>query len=47
MLAQRKRLETLRAEHEVSPDRYLELQEDLDWKQLAVLGDEDSRIDEG
>jgi CPA1 family monovalent cation:H+ antiporter len=46
ILAERKRLEELRANHAIGPDRYLELQEDLDWKQLAVIGDEDRRIDE-
>ncbi|MDO6414983.1 cation:proton antiporter [Sphingomonas sp. BIUV-7] len=46
VLAERRRLDELRAEHVVGPDAYLALQEDLDWKQLAVTGDEDRRIDE-
>lgn len=46
ILAERKRLEQLRADHVIGPDRYLELQEDLDWKQLAVISDEDRRIAE-
>ena len=46
VLAQRAALERLRAEHRIGPDQYLKLQEDLDWKQLAVIGDADRRIEE-
>jgi len=46
VLAQRKRLDDLRDADEIGPNEYLELQEDLDWKQLAVVSDEDRRIDE-
>lgn len=44
--AQRRALERLRDAHAIGPDQYLTLQEDLDWKELAVLGDEDRRIEE-
>lgn len=46
VLAARERLERLRAEHRVGADGYLQLQEELDWKQLAVVSDEDRRIAE-
>lgn len=46
VMAQRDRLETLRAEQRVSGEAYLQLQEDLDWKHLSLLGDEDRRIAE-
>ncbi|WP_072379233.1 cation:proton antiporter [Rhizobium tibeticum] len=46
VLAQRQRLEELRDADRVGPGQYLELQEDLDWKQLAAGSDEDRRITE-
>ena len=46
VLAQRGALERLRDEQRIGPDEYLKLQEDLDWKQLAVVGDADRRIEE-
>ena len=46
VLAQRKRLDELRDADEIGSDQYLELQEDLDWKQLAVVTDEDRRLSE-
>jgi len=46
VLAQRKRLDELRDADLVGPSQYLELQEDLDWKQLAVALDEERRITE-
>jgi monovalent cation/hydrogen antiporter len=46
LLAQRRRLDELRDQNRIGPDHYLELQEDLDWKQLAVIADEDRRITE-
>jgi len=46
VLAQRQRLEELRDADEIGPTQYLELQEDLDWKQLSVETDEERRITE-
>lgn len=46
VLAQRQRLEELRDADRVGPGQYLELQEDLDWQQLAAGSDEDRRITE-
>jgi Na+/H+ antiporter len=47
VLAERTRLEALRASHAIGSDAYLALQEDLDWKQLSVTHDDgDRRIDE-
>jgi len=46
VLAQRLRLDELRAADRIGPEHYLELQECLDWKQLAVVADEDRRISE-
>ncbi len=46
MIAQRQRLEELRDKDRIGPTQYLELQEDLDWKQLSVGSDEDRRITE-
>jgi CPA1 family monovalent cation:H+ antiporter len=46
VLAERERLEELRDADRIGPSQYLELQEDLDWKQLAVASDEDKRISE-
>ena len=46
VLAQRRELDRLRDRHAISPEVYLKLQEDLDWKQLAVVADEDKRIEE-
>ncbi|MDO7840743.1 cation:proton antiporter [Sphingomonas immobilis] len=41
VLAQRERLEVLRDDNRIGPDHYLELQEKLDWKQLAVDADDE------
>ena len=46
VIAQRQRLEELRDRDQIGPTQYLELQEDLDWKQLSVGTDEDRRITE-
>lgn len=46
VLAQRQRLEELRDADQIGPGQYLELQEDLDWKQLAAASDEDRRMTE-
>ncbi|WSH68831.1 cation:proton antiporter (plasmid) [Rhizobium ruizarguesonis] len=46
VLAQRQRLEELRDTDQIGATQYLELQEDLDWKQLSVGSDEDRRITE-
>jgi len=46
VLAQRERLEELRDSDKIGPTQYLELQEDLDWKQLSVETDEERRITE-
>jgi len=46
VLAQRKRLDELRDADAIGPDQYLELQEDLDWRQLGVTADEDRRLNE-
>jgi len=46
VIAQRQRLEELRDKDRIGATQYLELQEDLDWKQLSVGSDEDRRITE-
>ncbi len=46
VLAQRQRLDALRDADEIGPNQYLELQEDLDWKQLSVSSEESRRITE-
>ncbi|MDE1991206.1 MAG: cation:proton antiporter [Rhizobiaceae bacterium] len=46
VIAQRQRLEELRNADQIGPTQYLELQENLDWKQLSVGSDEDRRITE-
>ncbi len=46
ILAQREHLEELRNADRIGPTQYLELQEDLDWKQLANGAEEDRRITE-
>ena len=46
IIAQRKRLDELRSEDRIGPTHYLELQEDLDWKQLANESEEERRITE-
>ncbi|MBY5648992.1 sodium:proton antiporter [Rhizobium leguminosarum] len=46
VLAERQRLEELRDTDQIGATQYLELQEDLDWKQLSVGSDEDRRITE-
>ena len=47
IIAQRKRLEELRNADKIGPTHYLELQEDLDWKQLANESEDERRITEG
>jgi len=44
--AQRERLDQLRADLSIAPDAYLQLQEELDWKQLSVASDADRRLAE-
>jgi CPA1 family monovalent cation:H+ antiporter len=44
--AQRQRLDELRQNDLIGSSQYLELQEDLDWKQLAVVSEEEKRIAE-
>lgn len=46
LLRQRQRLDELRDADQIGPDHYLQLQEDLDWKQLAVAPEEERRITE-
>ncbi len=46
VLAQRQRLDELRDADRIGATHYLELQEDLDWKQLAISPDEERRIEE-
>ncbi|WP_337267154.1 cation:proton antiporter [Oryzifoliimicrobium ureilyticus] len=46
VLAQRRELEELRDTDKIGPTQYLELQEDLDWKQLSVEADGERRITE-
>jgi CPA1 family monovalent cation:H+ antiporter len=46
VLAERRRLDELRATSHVGSEAYLMLQEDLDWKQIAAMSDKDRRIDE-
>lgn len=46
VMVQRQRLDELRDADKIGPDHYLELQEDLDWKQLAVASDDERRITE-
>lgn len=46
VLAQRQRLDELRDADLIGPSQYLELQEDLDWKQLSLASDEERRIAE-
>ena len=47
VLAQRNELERLRDEQKLGVEGYLQLQEALDWRQLAVMSDEDRRLMEG
>lgn len=44
--AQRDRLDQLRADFFIGPEAYLQLQEELDWKQLSVSSDADRHIAE-
>jgi CPA1 family monovalent cation:H+ antiporter len=46
VMAQRERLEDLRDSDQIGPTQYLELQEELDWKQLSAGTDEDRRLTE-
>ncbi|WP_156679956.1 cation:proton antiporter [Sphingomonas profundi] len=43
--AERKRLEALRATHEVGPDTYQVLQEELDFRALALTSDDERQIE--
>ena len=45
--AERGRLERMRRDHAVGADAYGILQEELDWRELALLPDDDRRIEEG
>jgi len=45
-LAQRQRLDEMRDADLIGPTQYLELQEDLDWQQLAAESEKDRRITE-
>lgn len=45
--AQRGALDRLRAEQRIGADEYLQLQEGLDWKELAMMSDEERRLTEG
>jgi CPA1 family monovalent cation:H+ antiporter len=44
---QRRELRRLRDNDDIGPAQYLELQEDLDWKQLSVEPEDERRITEG
>ena len=46
VIAQRERLDDLRATHRIAPEAYLLLQEALDWKQLAIANDDERRLTE-
>ncbi|MBY5538228.1 sodium:proton antiporter [Rhizobium leguminosarum] len=46
MRAQRQHLDDLRDRDHIGPQHYLELQEDLDWQQLAVGSEEERRLTE-
>lgn len=43
-IAEREKLEELRGADRIGPTQYMELQEDLDWQQLAAGTEEDKRI---
>jgi CPA1 family monovalent cation:H+ antiporter len=45
--AQRDTLEALRDRHRIGGEAYLLLQEELDWKELTLLPEDDRRIEEG
>jgi monovalent cation/hydrogen antiporter len=44
--AQREQLERMRTEDSIGADTYLLLQEELDWNELTLLGDDERRIEE-
>jgi NhaP-type Na+/H+ or K+/H+ antiporter len=44
--AQRDALERMRGDDTIGPDSYLLLQEELDWNELTLLGDDERRIEE-
>jgi monovalent cation/hydrogen antiporter len=44
--AERKKLEDLRSEDQISPTTYLGLQEQLDWNELTLLRDSERQIEE-
>jgi len=43
---QRKRLQTMRANHKIGPDAYLVLQEELDFRELALATENERHIEE-
>lgn len=43
---ERKRLSELQRAHDIGPEAYLLLQEELDWRELTLLPDEERRIEE-
>lgn len=45
--AERRTLETFRADQRLGQDTYAMLQEELDWRALSLLPDEERRIEEG
>lgn len=47
LVGERARLDELRDSLAIGSDIYLQLQEELDWKQLAISSDADRHIDEG
>ena len=44
--AERRQLEELRDAHEIGTDTYLQLQEEIDWRTLALLPDDKRRVEE-
>ena len=44
--AERKQLEVLRADHRLGPQAYEMLQEELDWRAMTLLPDDERRIEE-
>jgi hypothetical protein len=43
---ERKTLEEIRGQQEISVEAYLELQEQIDWSELTMLTDAERRIEE-
>ena len=44
--AEREKLEALRSNDRLGINSYLQLQEELDWRELTLLSDDDRRIEE-